>query len=357
MKYSGLILLLFLVGCAPKIIEEHHFIFSQGERVEFDSGTTASTVPNTYTVTNIAYFDIAADVFTERNTDQEGTNDADLSLAQKGAAAAVGSLLEDIRPTQDNRKKDSDNPVTTTTQTENAVPVPAPVDEPTRHDSEDAKTTPPIAEKHRYFRTYDLKSDHGKMFTWLDLTGARYGKDVKFMWPGCNDFIVPDAAVTTTRDGTSNQNQAYYFCGTDPEHQHGMAGRASIYSDPSCTSSTVTMYYNDATTPDAAQKNRQKETIAMVASNGRSFGKFERSGSFYGNGAILTTAKNDCWPMTIIDGAVSQGFYSDTNPNQNYYFSGADKQVLNGFNSVGQAAFLTRIGCVAKTATIEYEVN
>ena len=93
----------------------------------------------------------------------------------------------------------------------------------------------------------DTKLDHGKQFAWLSKTGTDYGGQIKFVWEGtgCSDYTVPDAGVTTTRDGTSQQAQAYYFVGTDPEHQHGMSGRASIYADPSCMTDKVTLYYNN----------------------------------------------------------------------------------------------------------------
>jgi len=100
---------------------------------------------------------------------------------------------------------------------------------------------------------YDLKAAHSKMFTWLNESGEYYGTkgdgSVKFVWPGCSDFTVPDASKTTTRDGTLNQAQAYYFSGMDQRDHRTPEGHpdhndASIFSDPSCKATKVMMYYN-----------------------------------------------------------------------------------------------------------------
>lgn len=94
--------------------------------------------------------------------------------------------------------------------------------------------------------TLQSLSGNDKKFVWLDETGAAYGKQVKFDFGSCGEFVVPDASVTIGADGTRNHNQAFYFCGTDfpagaPEN---LNNRASVFTPPGCQEATVTMYYN-----------------------------------------------------------------------------------------------------------------
>ena len=108
-----------------------------------------------------------------------------------------------------------------------------------------AESKSEVTEEYNSSETQTTKFDHDKQFAWLDKTGTDYGGKIKFVWEGvgCFDYVVPDAGKTTSRDGTSQQAQAYYFVATDPEHNK-MQGRASIYSDPSCMTDKVTLYYN-----------------------------------------------------------------------------------------------------------------
>jgi len=103
--------------------------------------------------------------------------------------------------------------------------------------------------KYNSSKVYMLRSAPGndKRYTWLEKTGSSYGGQVKFVFPGCGELVVPNAAETHGADGTkSNHNQAYYFCGTDfpKSAREYNAGKASVFSPPNCKADTVTMYYN-----------------------------------------------------------------------------------------------------------------
>lgn len=91
-----------------------------------------------------------------------------------------------------------------------------------------------------YFKSYKDKS-----FQWMNKTGAYYGGPVLFVYADGTKMFVPDAKVTHGYDGnTDNTNQKYYMCGTDPEHQHGMSGRASIFTGKGDVQTKVTIYFN-----------------------------------------------------------------------------------------------------------------
>ncbi len=88
---------------------------------------------------------------------------------------------------------------------------------------------------------------NNKKFSWLNKTGAAYGGQVKFVFEGCGELIVPNAAVSHGADGNArNYNQSVYFCGTDfaPGTKEYNRGLASVFAPPGCTASTVTMHYN-----------------------------------------------------------------------------------------------------------------
>lgn len=98
-------------------------------------------------------------------------------------------------------------------------------------------------------KVYNIRGFAGnnKRFTWLDATGASYGGPVKFVFPGCGELNVPNAAVTHGADGnTKNHDQAFYFCGTDfPKgSRENNNNVASVFAPPGCGATTVTMYYN-----------------------------------------------------------------------------------------------------------------
>lgn len=198
----------------------------------------------TQTITVNVYGSSTQETATKITTDNDPANRTDpaLALSSAGGLATLAkdgaeALLDDVSSKLDARVTDSrvDNSI------ESTVPAVVPVIK-----TDDVKVDPETnSTEYNSSEVHSLKLDHDKMFTWLDLTGDDYGKNVKFVWEGCNALVVPDAAITTTRDGTSNQAQAYYFCGTDPEHQHGMSGRASIYADPSCNAETVTLFFNE----------------------------------------------------------------------------------------------------------------
>lgn len=185
----------------------------------------------------------ATETATRITTDNDPANRTDpaLALSTTGGMATLAkdkaeAVFDDVSSRLDARVTDNriDN------STESTVPAVVPVIK-----TDDDKVKPGSnSTEYNSSEVHTLKLDNDKMFTWLDKTGADYGTDIKFVWEGCTDLVVPDAAITTTRDGTSNQKQAYYFCGTDPEHQHGMSGRASIYADPSCKAKTVTLFFN-----------------------------------------------------------------------------------------------------------------
>lgn len=86
-----------------------------------------------------------------------------------------------------------------------------------------------------------------KRYTWLSKTGADYGGQIKFVFDGYGDLVVPNAAVTHGADGnTSNHNQAFYFCGTDfaSGSKENNGGRASVFAPPGCSARSVTLHYN-----------------------------------------------------------------------------------------------------------------
>lgn len=90
-------------------------------------------------------------------------------------------------------------------------------------------------------------SVNNKPLAWLSHTGAYYGGQIKFVFSGGTEMVVPDARVTYGADGTtSNHNQPYYFCGTDfapgaPEYNNKLA---SIFGAPGSSDTSVTLYYN-----------------------------------------------------------------------------------------------------------------
>lgn len=91
-----------------------------------------------------------------------------------------------------------------------------------------------------YFKRYKDKS-----FQWMNQTGAYYGGPVLFVYADGTTMFVPDAKVTHALDGNINNiNQKYYFCGTDPAHQHGMGGKASIFTGKGDVQRYVTIYFN-----------------------------------------------------------------------------------------------------------------
>jgi hypothetical protein len=96
--------------------------------------------------------------------------------------------------------------------------------------------------------TFSLsKSPDNRRYTWLDKTGSAYGGEIKFVFDGGDELVVPDAKVTHGADGsTSNHYQAYYFCGTDfapgtPEYNGKLA---SVFAAPGSSASSVTLHYN-----------------------------------------------------------------------------------------------------------------
>lgn len=104
-------------------------------------------------------------------------------------------------------------------------------------------------EEYNTTETYTLRSTSGnnKKYTWLNQTGSYYGGQIKFDFGGCGELVVPNSSVSHGADGTtSNHNQSIYFCGTDfePGTAENNNYKASVFTPPNCTASTVTLYYN-----------------------------------------------------------------------------------------------------------------
>ena len=111
------------------------------------------------------------------------------------------------------------------------------------------EATEETAVEYNTTETYTLMhtSVNNKPLAWLSKTGAAYGGQIKFVFSGGSEMVVPNASVTHGADGTtSNHNQIYYFCGTDfapgaPEYNGKLA---SIFGAPGSSDTSVTLHYN-----------------------------------------------------------------------------------------------------------------
>ena len=211
------------------------------------------------------FFPISVTASTTTDTDIETDNDPAnrtdpaLALSSAGGLATLAkdeakNLLDDVsgrffqKQETDNSNKDSNNPQTTNTK--EVTPVPVVIKDEEKENIEPNET---VTKEYNSSETYSLKKSHGKMFTWLEQSGESYSstsnKSIKFVWEGCTDFTVANAYNTTTRDGSSNQAQAYYFSGMSQRDHRTPEGHkdyndASIFSDPSCNAPKVTIFYN-----------------------------------------------------------------------------------------------------------------
>lgn len=107
---------------------------------------------------------------------------------------------------------------------------------------------PPVVEKpeYEYTQVFDLRTldNNNKKFTWLP---RQFQGKMEAYFPGDNfTFHIPDASVTVGADGTTDHNQAFWFCGTDfPESSHeNNNNMPSIFGIPGGTSTTVEIRWN-----------------------------------------------------------------------------------------------------------------
>ena len=234
--------LFFLSGCATP---------------ESEITKTYDIRQDSYEGHNILVLILDADVESKSTIRQDAKTDArtklDAALAQNGstqqnARESAGSAMDGIKSILDATKKtvqtDSNN---NNSRTEAIQQSPVPAVLPVSELGQPAATVTGVLKT----ETHDgLKIVAGKKHSWLDVTGAYYGKNIVFKWPGCEDLVVPDGAKTHGRDGnTSNHWQAFFFSGTDQKDHRTYEGHpdyedASVFADPGCGADSVTVSYH-----------------------------------------------------------------------------------------------------------------
>jgi len=222
----------------------------------------------------LIYFPVYYATDTDTETRQETAGTASFSpktaLGYQGQGSlADGSseqLLEGITNTiqrwQDNRKKDSENPIIKDSQNDNRVdnsvkptpitptPIVVPVIkddskvEPTVDGDKEPEVGDSVVEGYTNTETYELRmvGNNPKPFTWLAQTGSFYGGKIKFVWPNCGELVVPDATDDYSPGG---HGQSTYFCGTKNKPEESNGKRASVFGPPNCKSKIVTIHYNN----------------------------------------------------------------------------------------------------------------
>jgi len=208
----------------------------------------------------VIYAPINIKASTAQNTDQETDNDPRNETSPRSALGLNGStgtladegasmVMEGVRSMIDASMRDNQEEVQPSQATEQARKE---IGDP-GETADKTETTPAETTETGGYNTKevkDLRAVEGRSFIWLDHTGSYYGKEVKVSFDnGCSGFIVKDPSRTQGASGNkgTHHQEAYWFCGTDPELRPGERlpeFNASVFTAPGCVATTVTLLYN-----------------------------------------------------------------------------------------------------------------